>query len=166
MKAEQALKGIHNGLADFAIAESIFANSGAHLTVAAARLADDIAEAFGSFEHIAGLERGQPIRMLASFGAMAAELRRLQDENAQLKRSLGAAHVARDRAQKESAALEHTVGEHAKAGASMASRLMAYRSACAALKFGMTRDYPESAALLRAYCADCDAEQRAERGED
>jgi hypothetical protein len=93
-----ALNGIANGESDFATAEAIFTNRecGRVVTIAAARLADDMAEALVSdggasnkkaFETIAN---GRPAfaRMLASFGAMAAELRRLQDQNEEQKRSL------------------------------------------------------------------------------
>jgi hypothetical protein len=87
MKAQQALNGIRNGIEDFHAAESIFGNSSPIITIAAARLADDMADCFGSFRHIKESGNGAGFRVLASFGAMAAELRRLLYENAELKKA-------------------------------------------------------------------------------
>lgn len=85
-----ALGDIANAAADYATAESIFENrdAGRVVTIAAARLADDMEEAFGSFRTIAESSNFAGARVLASFGAMAAELRRLQDEGAAQKESI------------------------------------------------------------------------------
>jgi hypothetical protein len=99
--AASALEGIRNGLEDFEHARGIFINESPYMTVLAARLADDMCEAFDAnhgaanpdcFEYIASTpERtGAGARMLASFGAMAKELRRLQDENAELNKTAAA----------------------------------------------------------------------------
>lgn len=93
MTVAKALGGIANAESDFAEARRIFQpETGASriTTIAAARLADDMTEAFGEFDLIATLGNYKGARVLASFGAMAAELRRLQDENAELKRLNGA----------------------------------------------------------------------------
>lgn len=108
MKPTQSLNGILNGLADFNAAEAIFEegeNSGRYVTVAAARLADDMAEAFaeggagkGAFSMLLGNdEKGTRARMLASFGAMACELRRLQDQSEEQRRSLALTEAAERR---------------------------------------------------------------------
>jgi len=95
MTWQKALNGIANGESDYRLARGIFNgiegadNYGQTVTIAAARLADDMAEAFGPFGDIAKTGDYKGARVLASFGAMAAELRRLQDENAELKKSRG-----------------------------------------------------------------------------
>jgi hypothetical protein len=84
-----ALGNIRNAESDFQTAKDLFdgRESGHVNTIAACRLADDMAAAFGSFGTIAESSNFGGARVLASFGAMAAELRRLQDENAELKKS-------------------------------------------------------------------------------
>lgn len=86
-----ALGDIANAESDFQTAKDLFdgRESGHVNTIAACRLADDMAAAFGSFGLIAESSNFAGARVLASFGAMAAELRRLQDQNAELKKSRG-----------------------------------------------------------------------------
>lgn len=167
MTWQSALGGIRNGESDYRIARSIFNDeSGEHVTVAAARLADDMAEAFGAFGTIAESGDFKGARVLASFGAMAAELRRLQDSEAQLKKSEALLTSRLDQAQKTAAELEDQLCTFARYGAERESHLSAYRDAAARFTFGEMRDNGEHfRALFEAYSADVTAVQRAERGE-
>lgn len=179
MKPEQALNGIANGLADFEAAELIFSAGDKPglapcMSTAAARLADDIAEALvndggaanpKAFETIAS---GRPafIRMLASFGAMARELRRLQDSEEQLKRRNGELGRLLDAANQANAELESSLTAHAQAGNGQRQRLALYREAAAQFTFGEMRDgAPHYRQLFEAYSADIEAEAAAERGD-
>jgi hypothetical protein len=88
-EVKAALGEIRNAAADYQTAKDIFDNRdcGHVVTIAAARLADDMAQAFGSFGTIAESSNFAGARVLASFGAMAAEFRRLQDSEAELKKA-------------------------------------------------------------------------------
>lgn len=173
----RALNGIRNGESDYQIARDIFANASRANSIPAARFADDFAEAFGgpagasSKDQCADIVTRAPdsakaIRAIASFGAMAAELRRLQDSEESLKRSESLLASRLEAAQAEALALESTVSEHAKAGACQRERLAAYRDAAAQFTFAELRDGGQRfRALFAAFDSDVKAEAAAERGD-
>ena len=120
-------------------------------------LAHAIRDALGGIE--------QADILAEAIGKISAELK-ARVARTYHERKLAELEAERDAARTSAAELEDSLSGHAKASASMSRRLADYREACEPLRYGMTRDYPESRPLLAAYFADCDAEAAAERGDD